>query len=85
MDKSLIANRNVGQITAKGATRKVIAFEDHTRHSRRKATWSKVMLYIRKDVRVLFLLFASLLGQGAATLASWVVIISVTTVRILDL
>ena len=44
VEKSLIVNRKFGHVVAKGATRKVIAFEDHTLRWRRKFCWSMEML-----------------------------------------
>ena len=81
--KSLMANRNVGQVVAKGATRKVMALEDQTFRWRSDVACSDVILYIRKDVGVRPLLSASSVGLGAATLISWAVVISATAVRIL--
>ena len=81
--KSLMANRKVGQVVAKGVTRKVMALKDHTFCWSRFSTCSGVMLYIRKEVGDLPLFSASSDGLGAATLISWAVIISATAVRIL--
>lgn len=42
--KSLMVNRKVGQVVAKGVTRKVTALEDHTLRWRRESACSGVML-----------------------------------------
>ena len=44
MARSLMENRNDGQDTWKGATRKVTVFEDQTLRSKRVSAWSGVML-----------------------------------------
>ena len=75
--------RKDGHTLTKGATLKVVDLEDHTERFRRVAACSWVMLYIRKEMGILFAFFAPSLGVGADTLTFSAFTISATAVSIL--
>ena len=75
--------RKFGLLGASGATRKVIAVEDHTLLWRRVSRWVSSSLYMRKVVGVVRALFAFSFGDGAATAIAWERVMSAAAAKIL--
>jgi len=80
--KPLMVNMKFGHGGSRGVMRKVMARDDQTLRAMRMSCLASVRLYTRKAVGVDLVLFASLLGMGAAMPTSRDCVISAVAVKI---